>query len=429
MPARQQHPACADQVSLGLALSNLNGIDYSVHLQSGDDFTYTRFQDEFIRYFDVTDASQDSLAVWDAVRNAAVASGAFPLAFAVKKLIRHPEEYSDPGYSLTKPSGFPATNGEYAYTDGGVFQNEPLGMAKNLVDKIDDHRNIDTRFYLFVAPGAKGSGMNNTFRAADADFLNTIKQLGMAVFQQARFHDWIMAEDLNAKIRLLNERATGLESALIAGTVKPSQLKPASDALIPLLFPANSNFDDENADSARDRLRHQYADEYASLNTNGPTGSADAFIDAILTLEKSAQLGNYEEMLIYGITATDDELAGDPIFAFMGFFDQSYRDHDYDVGRQKARDFIDSLNVAAVAPGYTGLGPIRHSPWPDKIAINAALGKATVTDLSPSLRTQLKTQLKNRAYELTTEMQMPWVVKEGIEDFFTLPQLDKFLGL
>ena len=29
---------------------------------------------------------------------------------------------------------------DFAYTDGGVFQNEPLGLAKNLVDLIDTTR-------------------------------------------------------------------------------------------------------------------------------------------------------------------------------------------------------------------------------------------------------------------------------------------------
>jgi hypothetical protein len=430
-PARRPHPACANKVYVGLALSNLNGIDYSIPLQSGDpDFTYTRFQDEFIRYFSLNDPSQDSLPVWEAMRNAAVASGAFPFAFAVKKLIRHPEEYTDPGYSLTAPSAFPATNGEYAYTDGGVFQNEPLGLAKNLVDKIDDHRHVDSRFYLFVAPGGKASCKDNTFSAADANFYNTLKTLGNAIFQQARFHDWITAEDLNIKIRTLNDRAAGLASALMAGTVKAADLNPASAALLPLLFPTDADFDDESPDSARDRLRHQYSDEFTML-TKGPAGAAAAFIDAILTLEKSANLENHEEMVIYGITASDDELAGDPLFAFLGFFDQKYRDHDYDLGRQKARDFIDRLNVAAAAPGAKtpSLGPINHAPWPDQIVIDPALGKATVTDLSESLRKQFKTQLNDRAFTLTTELGMPWAVREGVEDFFTLPHLNKLLGL
>jgi hypothetical protein len=431
VPARNPHPACATKLFLGLSLSNLNGIDYSVPLQTGGIFDYTRYQDEFIRYFSIDDASQDCEPVWEAVRNAAVSSGAFPFAFAVKELIRHPEEYTDPGYSLKKPIAYPPTNGAYAYTDGGVFQNEPLGLAKNLVDKIDDHRNTESRFYLFVAPGEKRSSIDTAtpFRASEANFVKTLKYLGLAIFQQARFHDWITAENLNARINLLNERAGGLASAFLDGAVRSADLVPASDALLKRLFPTTAHFDDETVDSARDRLRHQYAAEFGNINAALGLASANAFIDAILTLEKSAGLGNYDEMMIYGITATDDELAGDPLFGFLGFFDQRLRDHDYDVGRQKARDFIDDLNTKAAAPGYMGLGPIQHAPWPDVIQIDPALGQTTVADLPESLRNQLKTQLKNRAFELTTEIGMPWVVREGVEDFYTLPQLNKLLGL
>ena len=62
-------------------------------------------------------------------------------------------------------------------------------------------------------------------------------------------------------------------------------------------------------------------------------------------------------MTIYGVTATSSELAGAGLEAFLGFFDQRFRDHDYDVGRTHARALLTSPDLA-----NDGLGPIRYTP-------------------------------------------------------------------
>ena len=63
-------------------------------------------------------------------------------------------------------------------------------------------------------------------------------------------------------------------------------------------------------------------------------------------------------MQIYGIVTEDGKLAGAGVSAFLGFFDQSYRDHDYDWGRTVAQQLLGS--DAFKQPGQ--LGPIRYTP-------------------------------------------------------------------
>src|SRR5579862_6146822 len=115
--SRQIHPAAADAIQLGLAMSNLSGVDYAVETSSGEPFVYTRFQDEFIRTVDAK--AGDTPELWQQIRDAAVACGAFPFAFRIQELLREDSEYARLG-----PEAFPPTSGRYAYTDGGVFQNE-----------------------------------------------------------------------------------------------------------------------------------------------------------------------------------------------------------------------------------------------------------------------------------------------------------------
>ena len=231
--SRAPHPAAAKQIRLGLALSNLNGVPYSYPLRvtqpgGGASFAYARFQDEMKGLF-AADGSdgKDVAKAWEPWREAAVSCGAFPFAFRVKQLHRFETEY-------TRHHRDPWSESErdFVYTDGGIFQNEPLGLAKNLVDLVDrppkgsaaDYQNADTRFYLYVAPGAKTSDANDSFTAAEAQFLPTALTIVGAVLHQAKFQDWVNAEEVNDKIYVFNLRADQLFNALRAREIDPKVL-------------------------------------------------------------------------------------------------------------------------------------------------------------------------------------------------------------
>lgn len=417
-PVISPHPACATSLFLGLAVSNLNGIDYAVPMMTGGQFIYTRHEDQFIRQ--LAGAACDQPQIWDPIRQAAVACGAFPFAFRVQELIRLQSEYTQ--FTNSAPVGYPATAGAYAYTDGGVFQNEPLGMAKNLVDLIDQHQNYQSRLYLFVAPGAKSSTMNSDFRAATAKFFPLAQRLVSAIFEQGRFQDWIMAENVNQQIGLFNRRAIALHALLRNGTLNVQAVATVNGGLLASFYanPANAQADFT-------RLQQQFATEYSDLAANVSQAAADAWITAILIFERAADLPDKDEMQIFGITATTDELAGDVLMAFGGFFDQRLRDNDYDLGRMKTRQFIDSMNNDPNSPFY----PIYYTPSANQpiTGVDPALGTSTVQDLPQSQRVQLRNQIKNRVWETLTEIGFNDVVKFGIQEFFIDKKLNQWLAL
>jgi hypothetical protein len=410
--SRVPHPAAAKQIRLGLALSNLNGVAYSYPLrvkQPGNDqgFGYARFQDQMTGFFspDGSDG-KDSVSVWTPWRNAAVSCGAFPFAFRVKELHRLESEYSK--YHRVPWS---VSAQDFAYTDGGVFQNEPLGLAKNLVDLIDrpakgsasNFQNADSRFYLYVAPGAKTSDANRNFTADAAQFLLTAQTIVKTVLHQARFQDWVNAEEINDQINVFNLRAKQLYDLLKNGKVDAAVLQHAADALLPGLFqtepPPAPGVRDETLDDARSRLRQQFKKESNEL-LKIATPKEKAWIDSILVLETAAELNLKDEMYIYGITATNQELAGGGMFAFVGFFDLILRQHDYNLGRQKARAFLaqhrnrtpERVDGSAEPP--PDIGPIRYDPAdsiPD-IPVpqrDPATGDILISDLDPGVRTRL----------------------------------------
>src|SRR5690242_7585567 len=200
-PPPRTHAAAASQIKLGLAMSNLNGVDFQRPLAGPGRFTYTRYQDRLCASVD-TSAASDTSETWERNRAAAVCCGAFPFAFRPRDLARRQAEYP-PAYLVP----FASDPYAFTFTDGGVFQNEPLGLAKDLVDEIDDHQDVDNRFYVFVSPGPRLSTKEDDVHEARATLKATAVAIVEAVFNQARFQDWVTAETVNERIALFNARA------------------------------------------------------------------------------------------------------------------------------------------------------------------------------------------------------------------------------
>jgi len=378
-------------IRLGLALTNLNGINYQYTMLGGQPFRYTDFRDQMLRFFSVNDRS---FAPWKEVSEAAVACGAFPVAFRTKDLSRSAADFliSD---TLVP---FPTDPYTFTYTDGGVLQNQPLGMAKNLVDENDHHLQNDNRFYLFVSPSPMDGKQNLGLHEANADMIAVGKRLIDVYTGQATFRDWIQTKSINDQIDILDQRAAGLAKALDLGKIDPAILAAASQQILTVLYATEAACESE--EEALARLSTQYAKEVGSLGAaiglgGARSAKATAFLLSILALEKAANLGERDRMQIYGIVTQDGKLAGAGVFAFLGFFDQSYRDHDYDWGRTVAQQLLGS--DAFNQPGQ--LGPIRYTPAPIR-PIDEALNGLPPNQVPTDEVGDLKNGLTDRINEI-----------------------------
>ncbi len=334
-------------------MTNLNGLNYGYPIleDRADKFQYTTCLDQMAR--DVAVPPAAAVELWGPLLDAAVASGAFPFAFRAKGIKRQRNEYPD-----TTLEDWPAQSTKdktFAYTDGGVLQNQPIGLAKNLIDNLVQQRlaegdesaynDADSRLYIFVSPHSLQSGVSAGFTAAKANFAQMTDELVRTYTRQAEFHDWIMAEQLNQQVNMLDLRAEELAKVLAQ---KPEGLdvaavKTAATQLATLLT---------GGDSARQaqikRLRTQYAKLYQEVAALGPD-QAEAWLNSILTLEAAANLQTRDRMNILAVMANGrEELAGAGIFSFAGFFSVKYREHDYTVGRIKAREYLAQPEVRKI---------------------------------------------------------------------------------
>jgi len=77
LPSAQRHPAVADKIHLGIALSNLNGFDYTINLaiqgrlnseeNQENSFTFTRHKDCYISQIQ-GNQQDDKRNLWDLIK-------------------------------------------------------------------------------------------------------------------------------------------------------------------------------------------------------------------------------------------------------------------------------------------------------------------------------------------------------------------------
>ncbi len=435
---RQRHPASAASIRLGIAMSNLNGVDYAVEVTDFPDvnnpgsrsrqmFTYTRHQD-FLTY-EVTDsAADDSAAVWQVLEQAARSSGAFPFAFRPLQIQRRG---SEPSYARSVLSA-----GEYAfvYTDGGVFENEPLGLAKDLVDQIDvNHQDHHNRFYLYVSPGAKSSTANPSIQADNATYLKTGAALASAIFTQARFQNWVTTSKINQKIRQFEQQATELSDRLLKSPQLAAAFGCVADSLLEVLYQAGESVEQrDQLTSDRDRLRQQFTEEYDRLVYVSGESVAESWLKLVQALEKIQNLSSKDVMTVYAITSADVELAGEQLFAFGGFLDQSFRDFDYNVGRRKAMLFLQKLQALHQQGKSEGQLYLLNFQAGHAIPPMSRLGEVDLSQVSRQTRLDLKSQLLDRGGRIVESVEgrfwVRWLLKLSLKVFLG-KKLDELLLL
>jgi len=361
---------------LGMALTNLGGIDYMIRIEGNDDggFNYTTSLDQ--KTFGLTHENVVELlpknaqhpCKWEEVCLAAIGSGAFPAAFRPQAITHKAAEY---GVALPKEEKDwkegeiyvdwrkKSTDSPFAHSDGGILQNQPLGIAKNLVDEAVNARgggvcDSDERLYVFVAPHS----VKSSAQQLDADKITIWHELKLlfSVFRrQAMFHDWITAEQMNRNITILDLRAGQLKGAIEASRIKDLDgLEKAAKQLNDLLMGGNH-------EDRVNRLRAQYSGEYSALLKKGEA-AANGFIEAIATLEAAAQLNDHDQMNIIAVIANEKtQLMGSGFAAFVGFFNKKFREHDYWMGRKLAKKYLRRGDVKKI---------LGITDWPEEVEVD-----------------------------------------------------------
>ncbi|MCC2615190.1 patatin-like phospholipase family protein [Aestuariibacter halophilus] len=347
------HPAAAPTIHLGLAMANLNGVDYEVatfsagtgNLGKGT-FTQTRFQDRFTRTLTAskknpqgnTQADFDP-AQWQQIIVAAAGCGAFPIAFTPVALRRSHGGIDAYDYQNRNAVAFADT--DFVYMDGGAFNNYPLGTAVKLSRQVDDTaEDFANRYFVYISPSPRETAADHAFSVDSQTPLSTLAgRMASAVFWQARFQEWMGADSVNQRVDQLDDTAAHLLDVLeqLAPQALADSRATFEQLAVALHAKAPAEFEEQ-----RKRLRAAYAGDL-SAEQQANDALVNAWIDGICVLELTGNLRNKELMRVYTVTSSDEELASDQLSAFMGFFSEQLREHDYLVGRYNGIRLIEQI--------------------------------------------------------------------------------------
>jgi predicted acylesterase/phospholipase RssA len=422
---REWQTFCATPLRVGLTLSNLGGVRYRLdYANQSDTFFSTRIHADHLR-FRIENPAYPEL--WDELRAAAVASSAFPAAFPPRELRRSAIDYQPALFAPELGPELPMW-----YVDGGVFDNEPVGLAKDLVEENPEHQRLDYR-YLLIDPylDEARAGSNDELYAGPASLPGVLGALATAVMGQSNAKDWIRANKVNWRLaeqrEFISARLRPLVEAVFGGRAGVAVGAPGSPGSAEALAAGVQEQARGIAHFKRGVNRSvppAAAEVEAYLQANLVRIAADPRYDEalrdlagiarevmlalIFIVESAAGLRDKEPMALYLIAPRGAEahpLAGDFLHNFGGFFREEWREHDFLCGRRDARQVLTEqlLDLETGAPLFN---------YPPKVGVNydPVPISASATDLTAAERHAFHQHLQTRLKPLIAP-HLPWYAR------------------
>lgn len=312
----------------------------------------------------------NDINAWCEMSITAQASGAFPIAFPAKRITRQSREYG-------RLWPFDANNKkeiEYSYADGGILNNEPLKHCANeAIDKDKDDETEFERVFIVIDPlikdyEAKDKNGVETGKVRDTlndyvgcdlihsyDFTKMIpdygKTLASSILSSARFKDWQKAYKINNQIdweeklvKSFLETVKGINSQELLEIQTAILRKEHKKIIKEKYFATSSNVNKQIPDNQKieEKIKKQYAsmEKHYKIESYDLTNyQKDYALAHIAILENVAGLRNKQKISVIGISPNSDEqIIGELVSGFGGFFKQEWRNYDYQIGRLQARD-------------------------------------------------------------------------------------------
>lgn len=343
--------AAGDPLRVGVTLANLRGVRYDLPYgflnTPGRSFGTTLHDDSLSVEFNRRTGAVDP--AWETLRQAALASSAFPFAFPVRSLVRSLADY--PGATLNADRDGAV---EMWYTDGGLFDTAPLGLAKRLVSQDADYRSDDWR-YVIVEPTLRSSSHDGDPAVVDAPraTLDLAADLTRAVLGQSAAQDWVRANRINARLEVLSalvERLPELNDRLhdpdeVGLGRRIGQLAERVAEMQVALDPAAAVGGQDAADNyLEDHLSRIEGDSRysAALDQADSRAGRSRLAKLVFLLESAGGLCGKDVLNLYLVAPPRaGDLAGDFLGNFGGFLNREWRANDFRAGRRDARRVLE----------------------------------------------------------------------------------------
>lgn len=320
LPRWKRIPYVHDELRVFLTLSNLRGLPYEFKLEGETGFPFGMTDHSDYQYIKVYEKTPDS--EWIKLRNAAIATGAFPVGLAPRLIERDLSEYRErinkDGRDVSdKLKLDTSSNGQYTFVavDGGTLNNEPIELARS----------------VFVRPQAV------TAKAKE--------NLESIVTADGEEHDF--KEERTMKEVVRQEIESRCPYALILIDPFPDQVDAGDNAT--------------EKDTALGKvvgpliqaLRAQSLFKIEELLDAADINDPNRFLVAPIRYTRNAH-DNSE-------SRAPNAIASGFMSGFGGFVSQRFREHDYWLGRRNCQQFLRKYFVMPLNKAETFGWPIESS--------------------------------------------------------------------
>lgn len=345
--------AAGDPLRVGVTLANLRGVRYDMpygFLNVPNRSFGTRLHDDSL----IVELTKDARAgdpIWERLRQGSLASSAFPFAFPVRSLARSAADY--PGATLA------GGDDELTmwYSDGGLFDTAPLGLAKRMVERDSKFRSDDWR-YILVEPTLRSSREDGRTSIADAPraTLDLAADLTRAVLGQGVAKDWVRTNRVNARLEILsalverlpelNDRLhdpdeVGLGRRIGELAERVSEMQVALDPDLAARSGGGADAADAYLDEHLSRIDSDERYSAALAEADSRPGRS-RLAKLIFLLESASGVCGKDIMKLYLVApARSGELTGDFLGNFGGFLNREWRANDFRAGRRDARQLLE----------------------------------------------------------------------------------------
>lgn len=445
----------SDQVILGMTLTNLVGIkrdlrdtlvdednNLSSSLKYGKD-ALINYSSADYRYFRIklddetggyvvkdqfNEIGYNSKEGWSVLMSTAAASGAFPLAFAPKKLKRTKEEYK-------RFWPYEDKNKDFIYSDGGLFNNSPIDHALHLANELDQKDDNYDRVFIFIDPiigshparddewidqnvpfKLKGKMGPNTFNQG---LILSVKTYLRIMRQESSFLHFNNVDKKNNQLKWLQKTCEYLVQIIphVPDDLKDlekineeieTELKKIVRTKFFKRVINNRNAPELTLEKINNYIKKQHktiSSNYSSLKDFDQNSTkTNLLLNLIALIENTSGLRKKQtvNMVAIGINNEDElKVIGDDYAAFKGFFNHEWRKYDYSVGKNQAYSVLKGLkNDQGTEVFKTLKKPTLHH-----------IDEREESNVSNNSRDKMKLIIRNTFYMITGSRFVGWMSK------------------
>jgi hypothetical protein len=408
------HPAAPHELRMAFTLSNLDGVRYGLgYANVPGRFDTTVFSDWIVFRLGPGAPAQAPLgSLWDSMKRAAIASGAFPLAFPPVGVERQLADYA--GSDVFQPDG----RRTFAYADGGLFNNEPVGLTRQIVEGLEEtypEIRLDDRLYILVDPYVSAASAESAL-PDPLTYQIVLGRLVGAILGESSKRDWIRAMRVNQRLEWQDLFLSHLAGIVATTSVTDGVALGQRVGQLALDIAALKVKHEGRGESPESHLSRNMARLGPMLVAPDPAYAAirsdplrtEVFLNIVYVMENVAGLRKKEHLDLNLIAPAPGSLAGDFLGNFGGFFDEAWREHDWRRGRASVRDFVDQVKVKHPEMDYVPDDPAAYIPARD-------LSRVSERDIPLEAEHALREGMKTRLAAIVSPANAGWLKRWGFQ--------------